>query len=193
MTAGDFNGDGRIDLAVLYDYGEGTHGKVGLFTLTANGNGDGGLSGPAGRWDDTNWGDYTKFAGAGDFNGDGRSDLALFYDYGAGHVALWTLTSLGGAFSGAQQRWDGTNWGGGTQLMSIGNLTGADNKADIALLYNYGTGHVRLWTLAANTTGDGGFTGPTGRWDAPVWGDSTAFMTATLNQLHQLRRPHPPL
>ncbi|MDG4825044.1 VCBS repeat-containing protein [Asanoa sp. WMMD1127] len=179
MTTGDYNGDGRADIGVLYDY---PGSRTAFWTLTADGSdADGrGFGAPVVRWNDTDFGSNTKFAGSGDFNGDGRSDLALFYDYGDRHVAVWTLTSTaGGGFATPVRRWDGPVWGGGTQFMTVGKFVNGDNKADIGLFYDYGDGHVRLFTLAADTAGSGAFGPPVGRWDDVDFGGNTAFMTAT--------------
>ncbi|MDG4825043.1 VCBS repeat-containing protein [Asanoa sp. WMMD1127] len=178
MTIGDYNGDRKSDIGLLYDY---PGSRAAFWTLTADGSdADGkGLSLPSMRWDDSDFGSNTRFAGSGDFNGDGRSDLALFYDYGDRHVAMWTLTSTGGGFSTPVRRWDGPSWGGGTQFMTVGTFVNGDDKADIALFYDYGGGHVRLFTLAADATGTGQFGAPVGRWDDVDFGSGTAYLTAT--------------
>jgi hypothetical protein len=49
MTAGDFNGDGKTDLALYYNYAVQTPA---VFTLTADSNGDGGFAAPVRRYTD---------------------------------------------------------------------------------------------------------------------------------------------
>nr|WP_240942107.1 FG-GAP-like repeat-containing protein [Planosporangium thailandense] len=171
MTVGDFNGDGKADIALFYDYGG---GHVAVFTLPASGGG--GFSAPTLRWNGQYWGGGTKLMTAGDFNGDGKADIALFYDYGGGHVAVFTLpASGGGGFSAPTLRWNGQYWGGGTKLMTAGDFNG-DGKADIALFYDYGGGHVAVFTLPAS--GGGGLSAPVLRWNAPRWGGGTVAMAA---------------
>ncbi|MFE0462429.1 FG-GAP-like repeat-containing protein, partial [Kitasatospora sp. NPDC058965] len=185
LTAGDFNGDGKSDLALLYDYGA---GHVRLFTFTADGNGDGGLGYPVSQWDAPTWGTGTRFLTAGDFNGDGKTDLALFNDYGnAGascggdsHQAIFTLTAdpAGtGTLAAPRTAWESTCWGGGTSFLTAGDFNG-DGKSDLALLYDYGAGHVRVFTISADGNGDGGLGYPVSQWDAPTWGTGTRFLTA---------------
>ncbi|MFC5722342.1 family 16 glycosylhydrolase [Streptomyces gamaensis] len=188
MTAGDFDGDGKSDLALLYDYGA---GHVRVFTLSANASGDGGFGGVVSRWDGVDWGSGTKFVTAGDFNGDGKSDLALFIDHGStgatcagnAHQSVSTLLADtngdGGFNNGGDPKtvWESTCWGGGTQSMTAGDFDG-DGKSDLALLYDYGAGHVRVFTLSANASGDGGFGGVVSRWDGTNWGSGTKFVTA---------------
>ncbi|WP_018349716.1 GH25 family lysozyme [Longispora albida] len=161
LAAGDSTGDGKSDLALFYDYGG---GRVAVFTLTATG--DGGFSGPATRWEAASWGTGTKFLAAGDFTGDGKSDLALFYDYGNGGVATFVLPAGGSLYQG----WSAPNWGSGTRFAQAGDFTG-DGKADLALFYDYGGGHVAVFTLAT-----GG--GLTWSWDAPAWGGGTRLAAA---------------
>ena len=65
LVAGDFNGDGRTDLAVA------NYGSNDVSVLL--GNGDGTFQNQV----LTRWGSYPHALVAGDFNGDGRTDLAV--------------------------------------------------------------------------------------------------------------------
>src|SRR5262249_41015193 len=153
MTTGDFNGDGKADIALFYDYGG---GHVAVYTLTADANGDGGFAAPTLAWDGPLWGTGTRFVTVGDFNGDGKRDLALTYDYGGGHVAVLTLTAHAngdGHFAAPVLRWDSPYWGTGTTFATAGDFN-ADGKDDLALFYEYGGDHVAAFTLPA--TGNGG-------------------------------------
>ncbi|MEV6923655.1 FG-GAP-like repeat-containing protein, partial [Dactylosporangium sp. NPDC051485] len=167
---------GKTDIALFHDNGG---GHVGLSTLTTHANGDGGLDGPITRWDEPAWGSGTTLTAKGDFNGDGKADIALFHDNGSGHVTLSTLTAHtngDGGFDDVVNRWDGPFWGYGTKFLATGDFNG-DGKTDIALFYDYDTGgHVTLFTLTAHTNGDGGFDGPITRWDGPYWGSGTKFL-----------------
>ena len=91
-AAGDFNGDGKSDIALFYNYTTGTvHDAVQV--LTADSNGDNGFSAPVTVWSSTSWGNGTTMMSAGDFNGDGKTDLSLYYDYVAQAPTLFTLTT----------------------------------------------------------------------------------------------------
>ncbi|NJC67029.1 PKD domain-containing protein, partial [Planosporangium flavigriseum] len=60
-----------------------------------------------------------------DFNGDHVDDVALFYDYGGGHVALFTMTAQGcGEFDPPVLRWQAPYWGGGTRFVTSGDFNG---------------------------------------------------------------------
>ncbi|RLU83037.1 hypothetical protein CTZ27_29055 [Streptomyces griseocarneus] len=188
MESGDFNGDGKSDIALLYDYGD---KRVRLFTLTASKNGDGAFGGLVPHWDGVNTGASIKFMTAGDYNGDGKGDIALFYDHGIdgatcggpAHQSVRTLIANqngdGGFNRGGSPAvvWESTCWGGGTAFMESGDFNG-DGKSDIALLYDYGDKRVRLFTLTASKNGDGAFGGLVPHWDGVNTGASIKFMTA---------------
>ncbi|MFD2122982.1 FG-GAP repeat domain-containing protein [Streptomyces cirratus] len=109
---GDFDGDGRADVGVLYDYDQTDRGnRSGLWTFTSTGSG---FSSPKKVWDSEgdavkswNW-DVSKPV-AGDFNGDGKADLVSCTttgpDEGGNHTGLWTFTSTGSGFSSPKKVW----------------------------------------------------------------------------------------
>ncbi|WP_018349361.1 FG-GAP repeat domain-containing protein [Longispora albida] len=163
MSAGDFNGDGRTDLGLFYDYGD---GHVATFALTAGPNGSY-FEGPSTLWDAPQWGRGTKFVQSGNFDGDSKTDFALFYDYGGGHIAAFSLTPQGAL----KTMWDGPVWGGGTKFLAAGAYTAKDGRDDLALFYDYGGSHQALFTLTPKA--GGGYTGPVQRWNAPYWGGGT--------------------
>ncbi|WP_329421267.1 FG-GAP-like repeat-containing protein [Streptomyces sp. NBC_01693] len=140
LTSGDFDGDGKDDVAVFYDSGSSDTGAVSsLYTFTSTGTG---FKAPRKTWTTTggfNW-DVSKVT-SGDYNGDGKDDVAVFYDNGSsdtGRVSsLYTFTSNGTDFT-ARKSW--TTPGGFT--WSAGQVTSGDynkdGKDDIAILYNGG-------------------------------------------------------
>jgi hypothetical protein len=102
-TSGDFNGDGREDLAAFYGYGDGSSA---LWTFIANA--DGGFAAPVRSWS-TGPGNFVlanfKLA-SGDYNGDGRDDLTTFYGYADSSAALWTFTAnTDGGFAAPVRSW----------------------------------------------------------------------------------------
>ncbi len=181
QASGDFNGDGKADIAHLYNCGG---GHMALVVALADANGDGGFGPSRLVWDDPNFGPGVKYMAAGDFNGDGKTDIALFYNYtdnNNSHVAIFTLTATGGGgFTAPTKVWDSTNFGPNTQFMSAGDFNG-DGKADLALFYNYPDNnyqHDAIFTLTAHANGDGGFATPVGVWDNPSFGPNVKMMSA---------------
>ncbi|MFF8593063.1 transglycosylase family protein, partial [Streptomyces sp. NPDC015220] len=86
QTTGDFTGDGKADIAVLYNNGQQSDGtyRSALWTFTSNG---AGFNKPVKVWDNVdagsgswNW-DRAKVT-SGDFNGDGKSDVGVLYNNG---------------------------------------------------------------------------------------------------------------
>ncbi|MBW5482086.1 FG-GAP-like repeat-containing protein [Streptomyces bambusae] len=168
--SGDFNGDGRSDLATVYDYGDNT---TALWVLDARP--DGGYEEPTVRWTSAKGSfsdDRAKWV-AGDFNGDGRTDIGAVYGYADGSNALWNfLSNADGTFTpvkGLTAAAGNFDWNKGTFV--AGDFNG-DKRADIAMVYDYGDGAAGLhtWTGNANGTFNSGIASwrvGTGQWWAP--------------------------
>lgn len=150
--AGDFNGDGKKDIAVFYNYGN-DQTKIFVFY----GTGGGGFASPVAVWDSGigNW-DWTAMKPVvGDFNGDGISDIAVFYDYGGTQTKIWTFFgSTSGAFANPTLEWDSGvgNWEWTRTMPLVGDFNG-DGKTDVAVLYNYGGATSTLFMFTGNGTG----------------------------------------
>lgn len=137
LTSGDFNGDNRFDLAILYGYFSTRQTMV--WVLPANQQGSA-FNSPSAWWDSgpNNW-DWSgsKFA-SGNFNSDAFSDAMIFYGYANSQTAAWLLSSNGGAFA-LSNYWDSGagNWDWSRSKFVVGNFDG-DGRSDIGALYNYG-------------------------------------------------------
>ncbi|MFI1830741.1 FG-GAP-like repeat-containing protein [Streptomyces sp. NPDC020412] len=164
-VTGDFNGDGRDDLATFYGYEDGSE-KLFTFTLTST---------PAGSftasssWSSTTWGDWNRTSlHAGDFNGDGRDDVATWFDYAEGHDKIHVFTTTPtGAFNAPYEAWGAPAGNMSRELMKIttGDYTG-DGRDDLAAMYGFGDGQVRVFTWTAKT--DGKLSAPISSWHSPA-------------------------
>jgi uncharacterized repeat protein (TIGR01451 family) len=139
IAVGDFNGDGKTDLA-LSNYNGST-------VSVMLGNGNGGF-GPPTAYSTGGTDDYS--VAVGDFNGDGKEDLAVA-NYANGTVSV--LLGDGTGKFGAPMTFSS----GGTDPISVvvGDFNG-DGKTDIAVANN---GSDTVGVLWGN--GNGGFSGPT--------------------------------
>jgi len=136
LASGDFNGDGRDDLAVLYRYG-GSRSRLWVFIN----NGTGGFKAPKVWWDSGpgNWDWAGSKLTSGNFNGDSKDDLAILYGYAAQRdVKAFVFPSDGTRFTGANEWWHAGpgNWDWAGSKLTSGNFAG-DSKDDLAVLYGY--------------------------------------------------------
>ncbi|MGA5729592.1 FG-GAP-like repeat-containing protein [Streptomyces seoulensis] len=164
-VTGDFNGDGMGDVAALYGY---PTGEVAL--LTWLGKGGGTFGAPLHSWENASGWTFSRMTPvAGDFNGDGRDDVAVWYDYSDGSDKLHTfLAKPDGGFSNpfaSFQRSEG--WTASSMKFATGDYNG-DGRDDLGALYGYPTGEVALLTFP--TTPNGGFSDTAIRgWSTTGW------------------------
>ncbi len=148
-TSGDFNGDGLQDIAFIYDYGNATSR---IWILESNG----ATFTPIMAWSSGpgNFDATRAQITSGDFDNNGRTDLAVLYNYGGSTSRLWvfkfvgtatTMTPTLGWYSGVG------NFDASRVTMTSGTFD-IDNLADVAMLYDYGSSTCRLWTFNSNGT-----------------------------------------
>nr|WP_158713604.1 FG-GAP-like repeat-containing protein [Streptomyces sp. NRRL S-325] len=161
FVTGDFNGDGRGDMAALYGYSD---TSIKLWTALAKP--DGGFATPFASWSVPKGTMHTSYMTpqAGDFNGDGRDDIAVWYAYPDGTSKLLTYTAgVTGAFNKPFESWSAPS---GTWLRNrckfvTGDFNG-DGRDDIGVFYGQGDNSVRNHTFLSTVTG--GFANPTSWW-----------------------------
>lgn len=143
----DYNGDGRSDVAMLYDYGGATSR---LWFFKSDGlnfiSSQAWYSGPAG-FDEKR----AKIV-SGNFDGDpaGLSDIAMLYDYGNSTSGLWIFQSDGTHVT-PHLAWYSGGFNAISSKMVSGDFNG-DGTSDVAILYDYGGGTSRIWTFISNGT-----------------------------------------
>ncbi|WP_410568884.1 FG-GAP-like repeat-containing protein [Amycolatopsis sp. cmx-4-61] len=148
FTTGDFDGDGRTDIAAAYD-----NGSADLSVLTWHATATG-FDAPVTQWRTGagNWNLAQSSWRAGDFNGDGRADLAAFYDYrdNSSNLFLWYANASGG-FDAQNVKWSGAIPSGKAQFLS-GDFDG-DGRTDLAAAIDLGSANLTFRTWHATATG----------------------------------------
>ena len=178
LMAADFNGDGKPDIAALYDYGNNDTALL-VFINT------GSSFAPFSKWWESGVGNWAWGSSAplvGDFNGDGKPDVMVMYDYGNSDMGLLLLPNTGSSF-GPVVSWYRSGAGGvnaGAAWPIVGDFNG-DGKPDVLMMYDYGNS----WTqfLLFPNTGSG-FSNFRAIWNSGVgnwtWGWSVP-LTADFN------------
>ena len=177
---GDFNADGKTDVAGVWNDG----GTVSIAVFLSDGSKFPGWT----QWTvkDGGWSDSTKWV-AGDFDGDGRTDIAGAWNNG-GNTTLTIRRSTGSAFTHEHWLVDAGNWTeAGTFVTGDFNN---DGRIDIVKLWNdlgktssdvYLSDGTRFLGAAAWTTRDGGW-GSEVKWAPGDYdGDGRTDLNATWN------------
>ncbi|MFI6861538.1 FG-GAP-like repeat-containing protein [Streptomyces sp. NPDC050421] len=166
FVTGDYNGDGRGDVAAFYGYDE---GNITLYTWLSKA--DGTFSPPFTSWKSKpgNWTWARIKVQSGDFNGDGRDDIATWYDYADGADKLYTFTAnvRGGFNSPFPSFYRANGWTASNMKFATGDYNG-DGRDDIGAFYGYDKGNSTLFTFTAQP--NGGFAEPLSGWESGSWG-----------------------
>jgi hypothetical protein len=173
---GDFDGDGRTDVAT---FREDPDRKVRLYFLQSDGNRYIALGEPA--WTGTTYHLSYMRVVAGDFDGDGDDDIAVFQGYAGNQTKLWVHTAAGGRFSEPVLQWDSGAAGLDVTATSFvaGDFDG-DGRADLGELRG-SAAQTKLWVHTSIATG---FTAPVMQWDSGAGNlDRTkaTFLAANVN------------
>lgn len=132
-TSKAFSGTGPANPVVLYDYGKST---CGLWVFKK---GSGSSFSPSLVWKSSvgswNW-SHCKIVG-GDFNDDGKGDVAILYDYGNNTTGLWVFTSSGSKYS-SKLVWKSSagTWSWDKCRPMVGDVNG-DGKDEVVVVYRY--------------------------------------------------------
>ncbi|QES46909.1 hypothetical protein DEJ50_02645 [Streptomyces venezuelae] len=180
LTSGDYNGDGRDDVAALYTRA-GTGDDWSFYTFLAQP--DGTFTGPKRAFDSLpGWGKASQMKiVSGKFNtGDERDDIAALYTYADGDVGLHTFTTKeDGTFNASFGSWraEAGTWGSGDRMTIVSGNFDNSGGEDIAALYDYANGAVGLHTFLSQA--NGGFNWPVGSWYDTAWGSAQNMQLTT--------------
>ncbi|MFI6689213.1 FG-GAP-like repeat-containing protein [Streptomyces sp. NPDC050485] len=162
MTAGDFNNDGRSDLAVVLK-----DGTLHTFAARADGTFEYGRK----LWNDGSWKNATKIV-AGDFNGDGQMDIASVW--ADGRLRLYAGKPDGKLAEGKLLWTDTkTDWNGMLQIARFK----PDTSGRDGLLTVWSTGDL----YAYPTDGDGVLGSSQSMWKDPSWKVASKLTTGDFN------------
>ncbi|WP_439378088.1 trypsin-like serine protease [Amycolatopsis lexingtonensis] len=146
--AGDFNGDGRADLAAFYDYRDNT---ANLFLWY--GNASGGFDAQGVKWNGAIPSGKAQFV-SGDFDRDGRTDLGAAIDLGSANLTFRTWHATAAGVDAPVTQWTtGTGaWNLGQSRWTAGDFDG-DGRTDLLASYDYGSSNTNLFRWHANASG----------------------------------------
>lgn len=149
---GDASGDGRADVTAVLDHG---FGRTAIWNIVAH---SGGFHAGTMSWDAGTGGDFAlsrSRAVRGDFDGDGRTDIAFFREEAGRRVTLRVATSDGNRYDMlGTTAWDSLTgtWPLSTARMLSGDVNG-DGKTDIAVQRDLGSGNWEVLVFPGGNLG----------------------------------------
>ena len=170
--SGNFRGTGKADIAVFYDYGN-VLGQTGLWLFASDSNFQ-----PTMVWDSgpRNWDWSQSKAISGDFKGSGKTDIAVFYNYGNSQTRLWLFASEHNFQP--YLLWDsGPGNFDSSKIVKVisGDFKGT-GKTDIAVFYDHGENKQGLWLFTSESNFQ-----PTQVWETSGWAVPQGVITGDFN------------
>ena len=148
VAAGDFDGDGRDEIGLLYNYSD--HTKFWIFKKGSDNNFHHTSVVTTGSF---NANKTTSRVSAGDFDGDGRDELGVLYQYGDNSLGFWIFNQ---PFLGEESHYRvGTT--GSFSGSAINNRVVAgdfdnDSRDELAAFFNYGYSS-KIWKFKETISG----------------------------------------
>ncbi|SHJ09615.1 Repeat domain-containing protein [Clostridium cavendishii DSM 21758] len=137
VVAGDFNGDGKDEISLIYDYGGNDTGMF-EFSQASQNSFTGRLAWESKTCDGSR---VKNKVVAGDFDGNGKSEIVMFYDYGNAVSSAWTLINNNGSYS-SQKSWDSSSFAVSAITGKVASTKyGKGQKDKILAIYDYGDGN----------------------------------------------------
>lgn len=144
VVSGDFNGDGKDEIVVLYDYFNSTV-KMYQFSLQSDGQT---------FKDNTVW-NSAGFVGAnvaamvaGDFDGDKKDEILIFYDYGNAKTGMFELKMGSDGIFKDRYVWESNSYNANNiKGKTVAGDFDGNGKDEVAMFYDYGNAKTKIFTV----------------------------------------------